>query len=410
MKRVVKKPEFERKILQTVIERMSKKRHTIQVLAGPRQVGKTTMMRQLMAKNLCLTLSYSAEQEIAPDYLWIDRIWQEARNTMKERGEKTAILIIDEIQRVEDWSQRVKAHWDQDTWDKLDLKVILLGSSRLLLKKGLTESLMGRFEIIPVDHWSLAEMQEVCDMTPEEYVWYGGYPGAVEYTDTEERYKLYVRDSIIETSISKDILALTRIDKPELLRQLFEIGTIYSSQIVSYTKILGQLQGKGNAATLVRYSDTLSQGQLLTPLNQYSTNQFSIRKSTPKFQTNNMALYSALLNMKFTEARHDAVLWGRMVESAIGAWLISQANQNPYMKLFYWRDRSVEVDFVVQLGKQLLAIEVKSSVVEQPIRNLDIFAERFPGAKTLLVGADDAADIKWQDFLATDIDDVFKMV
>jgi len=407
MKRIQKKRDFERKTLQTVIDRILKKRGAIQVLAGPRQVGKTTMMRQLAAKNLCFTMFYSAEQEVVPDYLWIDRIWQKARDTMEERGEKTAILIIDEVQRVEDWSQRVKAHWDKDTWDKLDLRVILLGSSRLLLKQGLTESLMGRFEIIPVDHWSLAEMQEIYEITPEEYIWFGGYPGAAEYTNDEERYKLYVRDSIIETSITKDILMLTRIDKPELLRQLFEIGTIYSSQIVSYTKILGQLQGKGNAATLIRYGDTLSQSQLLTPLNRYSTNQFSIRKSTPKFQTHNMALFSTLLNMTFAEAKQDHVLWGRMIESAVGAWLLSQANHNPYMKVFYWRDRSVEVDFVVQHGNKLLAIEVKSTVLEEPIKNLEVFRHRFPKVKTLVVGADALADVTWQDFLKTNIMDFF---
>jgi len=326
---------------------------------------------------------------------------------MKERGEKTALLIIDEIQRIEDWSQRVKANWDEDDWNKLDLKVILLGSSRLLLKKGLTESMMGRFELIHVGHWSLNEMQKISKITPEQYVWFGGYPGAVNFFKDEERYRGYVRDSIIEASISKDVLALTRIDKPELLRQLFEIGTIYSSQIVSYTKILGQLQGKGNVATLIRYAKTLAESQLLTPLHSYSANRLSIRKSLPKFQTHNMALFSTLLEMDFTDAKKDSILWGRMVESAVGAHLLELSAQNSGCAVYYCRDRDDEVDFVVSYKGKLLGIEVKSSKLEKPVENLEVFKKRYPQAKTLLVGADKNADILWQEFLALDLAKLF---
>ena len=274
--------------------------------------------------------------------VWIEQQWETARLKLKQTQASYGLLIVDEVQKISNWSESVKRAWDEDTRRKINIKVVLLGSSRLLLQQGLTESLAGRFETLYMGHWSLAEMRDAFGLDEDRYVWFGGYPGAIPLLTDEARWRAYVRNALIETSISQDILMLTRVDKPALMKRLFELGSLYSGQILSYTKMLGQLQDAGNTTTLSHYLTLLSTAGLLSGLEKYSPNTLRQRASSPKFQVHNTALLSAQAPETFSQVRNTPQQWGRWVESAIGAHLINAALTESF-SLSYWRQGNDEV-------------------------------------------------------------------
>ncbi|MCL2233334.1 MAG: AAA family ATPase [Treponema sp.] len=390
--------EFKRTLLKSLAERIADKRRFIQVIAGPRQTGKTTLARQLFKQTKVLSAFHSADDTAEAGSVWIDQVWEAMRLQMQTKKKEEAVLFIDEIQKINNWSECVKKHWDRDTADNRKLKLIILGSSRLLLEDGLSESLLGRFEISYLGHWSFAEMKKAFSFTHQQYIWFGGYPGAAELVKDENRFKNYIRNSVAEPSLGRDILMTTKVSKPALLRQLFEVGTQYSAQILSFNKMLGQLSDAGNTTTLARYLGLLGQAGLLAGLNKYSASLLSEKLSIPKLQVYNTALISALRQESFTEALCDPVFWGHMVESSVGAYLINQANEYPGLKLYYWRDKNAEMDFVIKYGKKLFGIEVKSNTDKITAINRDKFCARFPGAKLILVGN---SGIPFEDFMLT---------
>ncbi|MDT8398332.1 MAG: DUF4143 domain-containing protein [Pseudomonadales bacterium] len=299
------------------------------------------------------------------------------------------------MQKIPGWSETVKRLWDEDTRKKCPLQVVLLGSAPLLIAQGLTESLAGRFELISLSHWSLPEMQAAFGWSLEAYLFYGGYPGAAPLIDEPARWARYVADSLIETSISRDVLLLTRVDKPVLLRRLFELACRYSGQVLSYTKMLGQLQDAGNTTTLAHYLELLAGAGMVCGLPKYAGDAARSRASSPKLQVLNTALMTASCGITLEAARADREFWGRLVESAVGAHLANAAMRGE-CRLHYWRERNFEVDFVVQTGHRLTAIEVKSGRAPQAHPGMAAFAEAFKPQRSLLVGGD---GIALQDFL-----------
>lgn len=375
---------MERKYLERFLSRMNEPINFIQVIYGPRQVGKTTLVLQLLEKIKRKNFYFSADDYFNSTNTWIQQCWETARLSIKVFDEKEVILVLDEVQKINNWSEVVKSEWDRDRREKINIRVILLGSSRLLIQKGLTESLAGRFETFYVIHWSYTEMKDAFGLTLEEFIFFGGYPGSAALIHDEKRWKKYINDSLIETSISKDILMLTRVEKPALLRKLFEIGCLYSSRLLSITKILGQLQDAGNTTTLSHYLQLLSDAGLLAGIEKYSGEIVRKRASIPKFQVFNNALLSAQDVMSFNEIRLQPKEWGRYVESAVGAHLLNNvATEN--IKLYYWRENNLEVDYVLEKGTKKIAIEVKSGV-KYVNSGMSVFAEKYKPDKTYLVG------------------------
>ncbi|HUC85295.1 MAG TPA: DUF4143 domain-containing protein, partial [Candidatus Acidoferrales bacterium] len=265
------------------------------------------------------------------------------------------------------------------------LKVVLLDSAPLVIQRGLTESLAGRFEIIPVPHWSFAEMREAFGWNLEEYIFYGAYPGSAELVAESERWRRYIMDSLIETTISRDILLLARVDKPALLRRLFHLGCCYSGQILSYQKMLGQLTDAGNTVTLAHYLELLQGAGMVAGLSKYAHGLVRQRGSSPKLQVLNTALMTAQDNRTLAEARQNGDYWGRLVESCVGAHLFN-TSYGTHIELTYWRERNQEVDFILQQGKTIVAIEVKSGRRREPLPGMEAFANRFKPKRKLLVG------------------------
>src|SRR5208283_319150 len=374
-----------RAIYDELLKRLKEKRRFLQVLAGPRQVGKTTLVRQVMAASH-IPAHYAAADEpsLRGDRTWLEQQWDIARLKAGE-GKSGALLVLDEIQKITGWPNVVKLLWDADTHSGLALKVVLLGSAPLLIQSGLAESLAGRFEVIAVPHWSFTEMREAFGWNLEQYIFYGAYPGAAGLIDTPERWRRYILDSLIETTISRDILSLTRVDKPALLRRLFLLGCAYSGQILSYQKMIGQLTDAGNTVTLAHYLELLQGAGMLAGLSKYSRGQVRQRGSSPKLQVLNTALMSAQDHRTAAEARQDGNHWGRLVESCVGAHLLNTSFGSD-IEVTYWRERNQEVDFILRWGKTTVAVEVKSGRRPESLPGMEAFAAHFKPKRKLLVG------------------------
>lgn len=399
---------FERKQINVLRQRLREFPRFMVVVAGPRQVGKTTLVRQVLAGYQGESRFIAADQLLpeaidpfsfqgsnsttlalagsAANAEWLIQHWTQARAKARELPEgRCYVLAVDEIQKILRWSEIVKGLWDADRTENLPLHVVLLGSSPWLMQRGLTESLAGRYESICLAHWSYEEMQAAFDFSLDEYIYFGGYPGSANMTRDETRWRHYVRTSLIQPNIQKDILLMTRVDKPALLKALFELGCgAYSGQIIAYDKLRGQLADAGNTTTLAHYLELLSQAGLLSGLSKFGIQAFRKRASSPKLNAHNTALISSLAGYSFGEATGDRSYWGRLVESAVGAHLINTASEDSAIQ--YWRESPHEVDFVLTNGRKILAIEVKSGAKYATPKGLEVFAGKFKEARTLIVG------------------------
>lgn len=375
---------FKRAAYPILMKRFHEPRRFIQVIAGPRQVGKTTLAKQAM-ESLPIPFHYaSADEPMLRDNVWLEEQWEIGR--LKANGAaKGAVLILDEVQKLPNWSNTVKFLWDMDSRKKVNLKVALLGSSPLLIQKGLTESLAGRFETVPLSHWSYTEMRKAFGFSVEQYIYFGGYPGAAPLINDENRWRRYILDSLIETTISKDILLMTRVDKPALLRRLFQLGCDYSAQVLSYQKMIGQLHDAGNTTTLAHYLDLLAGAGMLAGLQKYSGKKVRQRGSSPKLLVLNTALMTAPSGLTFEMAQSDRNYWGRLVETAVGAHLYN-ALLGHNGKLQYWREANKEVDYVVTSNKKIIAIEVKSGSRREALPGMDAFNATYHPAQMILIG------------------------
>ncbi len=384
--RAMRGTEFIRPQAKELLRRLKEPRKFIQSISGARQVGKTTLALQV-AKRSGLSFHFASADEptLRAGNGWIVSQWEQARHLAKSSRKKEVLLILDEVQKIPQWSATVKGLWDEDTRDKVSVKVALLGSAPLLIGRGLTESLAGRFETLHLPHWSFPEMKRAFGWNLKQYLFYGAYPGAASFIKQPMRWSRYIKDSLMETTISRDVLLLSRVDKPVLLRRLFEMGCAYSGQILSYRKIAGQLQDEGNITTLAHYLDLLEGAGALAGLQKYSGSAVASRRSIPKLQVFNTALINAQSGMTLKETFEDGRALGRLTESAVGAHLLNAAVCGE-CELFYWRDGNCEVDFVVRKGKKLAAIEVKSGGMPASFPGLDAFSKAFRGTKSLIVG------------------------
>ena len=395
--------KIKRAVFDSIYNRMNEKRKFIQVLIGPRQIGKTTVINQVLEEINIPHAYFSADSSAQAGVSWIQTCWEQARLEVKKGKLEDFILVLDEIQKINEWTEMVKKLWDEDTISKTTIKVVLLGSSSLLIHQGLTESLAGRFEMIRMTHWSFDEMQKAFSFSIEEFIFFGGYPGASELIKDEERWRNYIRDSIIETTISKDILLMKRVDKPALLKQLFYLGSFYSGQILSLNKMMGQLQDAGNTTTLSHYLELLDKSGMLKGLQKYASQQFRKKNSSPKFTVYDTSFLSVQLGINLDQAFSDRSAWGRIAESAVGAHLLNQSVLNDF-EVFYWRDSPYEVDFVLKKGRKLVAVEVKSGLKKGNLIGISDFLQNFPDSRPFLIGT---GGIPIEEFLKTDINDMF---
>ncbi len=431
---------YRRQITLSLEQRLAEKVRSITVVAGPRQVGKTTAIRQVTLlrpansfrffaldapeeQPVPLDFSASAATNPTPSFRslgsaprdtgWLIARWQEAREAAKNwRREQIAltvaapiernapiepqpyVLVLDEIQLLSNWSTTVKGLWDQDRAEELPMHVVVLGSAPLLMQRGLSESLMGRFELLQMSHWSYSEMRDCFGFTLDQYIYFGGYPGPARLVTEgkEDRWREVVLHSLIEPNLEKDILAIARIEKPAVLRQLFKLGCSYSGQIVAVTKLLVQLEDAGNTTTLSHYLQLLNAAGLLVGLEKYAAQAIRQRAAPPKLNALNTAFLSVYSEKSFEQARNDATFWGHLVETCVGAHLINTAPAAVSVR--YWRESPHEVDFVLQQGERICAVEVKSSAHNQSARKgLRAFAEKHEklNVRTAVLGGDDFA-------------------
>ena len=390
---------YKLKVVDVIIGRFNEPRKRIQVVVGPRQVGKTTSVEQALAEYHG-GYTYKLAEGLGLSPLdWLIGEWNAAR--VKAKAEGGHLLVIDEIHKIKGWSGVVKRLWDEDTFNHVDLKVCILGSSRLLLQKGLDESLAGRFEMIDVWHWSFADMHAAFGYSLEEYILFGGYPGSADLRGDEARWKQYVRDAIIEPSITLDILQLETVAKPELLRQTFVLGCNYSGKILSYQKMVGQLQDAGNTTTIAHYLRLLGEAGLLAGLGKLYDEPVRVRSSSPKLAVCNNALRTAMQTCTPSELRMDPVRWGHAVESAVGAQLMSSVRRKD-IDLLYWNVGCKEVDYVLRMDDKIAAIEVKSSDTDS-VSGMHEFRRKYPRSKAYLIGGQGMSLEEAFDVSATDL-------
>ena len=395
---------YQRQQYNTLYSRMREKRRFIQVIMGPRQIGKSTLMKQVVNALDIPFVFYPADAVPATQLSWISDCWNAARAKMRVEGLGELILVIDEIQKITGWSEVVKKEWDTDTFYDVNLKVILLGSSRVMLDKGLADSLEGRFERVILSHWSFAEMRDAFGFTLDQFIYYGAYPGAAELIGDEDRWRDYITGSIVDATINKDILVNEKIAKPALLRQTFELSAAYSGMELSYNKMIGQLQDAGNTTTLAGYLNLLSQAGLVCALNKYAVDLARKKNSVPKHQVYNNALKNIYCEKPFADAVQDRALWGRLFESAIGAHIMSYGYAGDY-KVYYWRTKpGCEVDYILEKKGRVIAIEVKSNC-DPGNDGLSEFKVQYKPFLTLVVGD---GGMKAEDFLSINPADLFR--
>lgn len=393
---------YRRKQLDELLNRLAEPRNMIQVISGPRQVGKSTMVKQMLQETTLPYMMESADSVEEGHTEWIGEVWDAARARMRLGNHDEFLLVIDEVHKVANWSEEVKKQWDADTFNDVNIKVVILGSSRLLLKDGLTESLAGRYELIRMPHWSFSEMRDAFGMDVNQYIYFGGYPGGAKLIGNESRWRRYIKDSIIAPAIERDIMMTKTIYKPELMRRLFDLGCTYSGEELSLTKMLGQLQDVGNVTTLANYLTTLDESQLLCGLRKYANDTARKYNSVPKLFVYNTSLLSALSGISFGKLYATPKEWGRWVESAVGAHILNYADEQDY-KVYYWRERNDEVDFIIESGRQCVAIEVKSG---RRTRNsgLSVFSKRYNPKLSFVVGS---GGVPVEEFLQWNVGDLF---
>ena len=401
---------FERAQISTLLDRLNEAPQRLIFVTGPRQTGKTTLVHQTLDRldrpslympvdepesaaiprisDLSDEAAASVPQALYTtvgerDVRWLVQAWERAR-TQAARSERGFVLVLDEIQKIPNWSETVKGLWDADRRESRPLHVVLLGSGPLLVQRGMTESLAGRFEVIRLAHWSFDEMSTAFGFDFPQYIYFGGYPGAAPFIDEQGRWRDYVASALVEPNIERDIVAMERIDKPALLKRLFELSAEFSGEILAYGKMVGQLDDAGNTTTLARYLQLLERAGLVAGLSKYEGLARRRRASSPKLNVLNTALMAVHSGYTFEEARADRSFWGRLVESAVGAHLYNTGM--PEMRLYYWRLGNHEVDFVLERGRRLVSIEVKSNGHGTNLSGRKQFAERFKPLRSLLVG------------------------
>lgn len=373
---------FQRQVVEQLLAALQSASPLLHVVLGPRQVGKTTAALQVAGRWKGPMRYGAADQFVPPGPEWVQSWWDLARADARRVGR--ALLVLDEVQKVRGWSEVVKAEWDADQRAGVSVQVILLGSSALLLGKGVTESLAGRFRIHRCLHWTFGECREAFAWDLDTWLWRGGYPGAAVFADEEER-KAYVRDALVEAVLARDVLAMETVAKPALLRQLFGLACRYPAQSLSYTKMLGQLQDAGNTTTLAHYLQLLARAFLVSGLEPFATGAVRSRGGSPKLIAWNNALVTAFELRSFADVRSDHRAWGRLVENAVGAHLLNHL-QGRNLELSWWREGDLEVDFVVRSGQGVRAVEVKSGRGGNRA-GLGAFCARHRDARPLVLGS-----------------------
>ncbi len=389
---------YKRSEYQIIKSRLEEPRRFIQVVMGPRQVGKSTVVKQVLQDLNLPYMLFSADNVPATNQSWISDCWAAIRSLQQSKGHDSIILVIDEIQKIFNWSEVVKKEWDLDTFHDKNIKVLLLGSSRVLLEKGLSESLAGRFEEIRMTHWSYPEMRDCFGFNADQYIYYGGYPGAAPLINDEDRFQQYIQSAIVDATINKDILMDTPINKPALLRQTFELGAAYSGSLLSLTKMVGSLQDAGNTSTLAGYLNLLNESGLVGGLQQFSIDTARRKASIPKLQVYDNALKTLYSPLSFDQALIDRKTWGHILESGIGAYIVSEAFAKRF-EVFYWRERNYEVDFVLRRKGALVGIEIKGNA-EKRTEGLEKFREKFNPKAAFIVGE---GGIPVEEFLTMDL-------
>lgn len=388
--------EIRRDILTKFCARLEEPRRFLQVVAGPRQVGKTTLVGQALSAlsqrpgKVIAQHSVSADNPGLVGASWLSSQWETARALATQAG--ACILVLDEVQKLPAWTEEVKRLWDEDTRAGRDVRAVVLGSAPLLLSRGLTESMAGRFEMTRLGHWRFREMREAFGFTLDQFIYYGAYPGAAGLIAEPARWAAYVRDALIETTISKDVLMMSPVQKPALLRRVFDLACRYSGQELSYQKMLGQLGDAGNTTTLAHYLHLLEGAGMVCGLQKFSGQSVRQRGSSPKLQVFNTALMGAIATTEgfgFERLRASPALWGRLTESAVGAELLARHLEHSSTQplIHYWRDGAREVDYVLRHQGELFALEVKSGMNQGNVKGLDAFCRLYPGCRPLILGA-----------------------
>ena len=382
--------QYRRALVSTLIKRINEPRHFLQVVTGPRQTGKTTALTQALAETKLPYHFADADAAEVADRNWLRAQWEMARALTLDASKTghAALLVIDEVQNISQWSRTVKALWDEDARAGRDLRVVISGSSTLLLQSGLSESLMGRFEVLRSPHWTFGECRKAFGYSLDDFLVFGGYPGAAALHNDLDRWRDYLNDAIIEATLSRDVLALESIRKPAVLRALFKLGVSFSAQELSYRKILGQLDDAGNTSTIAHYLDLLGRAGLLCGLQKYAPKELKRRSSSPRLLAYDPSLVVASKRIRPNDLLADPAQRGHIVESAVGAYLLGRSAAERF-ELFWWREGDLEVDYVLRRDDQLVALEVKSGR-KKSNKGLPEFILRYPGTRALTVGSPEA--------------------
>lgn len=358
----------------------------VQILTGPRQVGKTHILLDSAARwrESALYLAADAPESSLPG--WWELQWQ---RTLQMAGRGKSVLFVDEAHYLPQWSPVIKSAIDEVYRKKLPLHIVITGSATLPLGSGAREAMTGRFERIELRQWNPRDLAEAFSLDRDEaiecFIRFGSFPGGMSLISDIPRWKAYIRDSIIDPAVGRDILMREQVRKPALLRQIFAVCTGHPSEILSLAKIAGALSDAGTLETIAHYLGLLEEAYLIASVRKYSAREVRRRSSPPKIVPLSNALTAASRSGDPPLPARDPAPWGRWVENACIAFAIGCGQ-----KVHYWREEPLEVDFVLIGSWGKWAIEIKTGELgSRDMAGLLTFCRRWPEFRPLVLCEED---------------------
>lgn len=382
--------KFERTHVQALLSRLSLPSPAVQAVVGPRQVGKSTLIRQVLEKLEAPTVFLSCKSVQYRQTGWIHKEWEIARLLAKHHGH--CVIAVDDAQRLPGWAPLLCQLHKEDLEQQRDIRIVITGSSELELLQQLKDKFPQSHEVIRAGYWTYPEMRCAFNWGIEQYLFYGGLPRSGDEPSDDETWLNWIRELMFDNLLKEDVKAVAPAQNHEAIFDYFKVSSVHSGNIMSYAQLAQKLPFTVKPTTLANYQKVLSRAGISNGLARIQDGGEISRSGSPKLQLSSNAWLTGMMNSRFDKLRSQGVIWKQVFKSAVGAHLLNFAQENAY-SVHYWFDRQHRVDFVLKKNDALVPIVVMPGDVKQGTDAIQAFAKNnaMPHAIILQAGNDDAS-------------------